>query len=59
MVYLNYLAENNKIYKSLKKGNFQTFLLEGVTGSGKTEVYLHTVLAAKKLGKSSLILVPL
>jgi len=47
-----------KLSDSIKKGMFKTFLLEGVTGSGKTEVYLHAVLEASNLGKSSLILVP-
>jgi primosomal protein N' (replication factor Y) len=48
----------NIVSDSLNKGTYRTFLLEGVTGSGKTEVYLHAVRAALKLGKSSLILVP-
>jgi len=52
----NFVFES--ICNSLIKGVFNTFLLEGITGSGKTEVYLHTVLAASKQGKSSLILVP-
>lgn len=39
-------------------GKFQTFLLEGVTGSGKTEVYLHIVEAILQQGKQALILVP-
>jgi primosomal protein N' (replication factor Y) (superfamily II helicase) len=37
---------------------FQTFLLYGVTGSGKTEVYLQAAQQAVTLGKSVLILVP-
>ena len=48
----------NVLEESLGKGVYHTFLLEGVTGSGKTEVYLHAVRAARKLGKSSLVLVP-
>lgn len=39
-------------------GNFNTFLLEGITGSGKTEVYLTAVEAVIKKGEQALILVP-
>lgn len=35
-----------------------TFLLEGVTGSGKTEVYLQAMAHALKNGKTALLLVP-
>ncbi|MFW0051296.1 MAG: primosomal protein N' [Coxiella endosymbiont of Dermacentor nuttalli] len=38
--------------------NFQTFLLLGITGSGKTEVYLHCIEALVKQGKQALVLVP-
>ncbi|MBT4629738.1 MAG: DEAD/DEAH box helicase family protein, partial [Deltaproteobacteria bacterium] len=47
-----------KLSDSLKNGTYRTYLLEGITGSGKTEVYLHAVREAHKLGKSCLILVP-
>ncbi|MFZ5975960.1 MAG: replication restart helicase PriA [Bacillota bacterium] len=34
------------------------FLLHGVTGSGKTEVYMHVIEACRKKGRSALVLVP-
>ena len=43
---------------SLGSGQFQAFLLEGVTGSGKTEVYLSAIEAALALGRGVLLLVP-
>ncbi len=39
-------------------GRFQAFLLDGVTGSGKTEVYLHAIEAAVRQGLQALVLVP-
>lgn len=37
---------------------YQCFLLEGVTGSGKTEVYLQSLEAILRQGKQALVLVP-
>jgi primosomal protein N' (replication factor Y) len=37
---------------------FATFVLHGVTGSGKTEVYLRVIAEARAAGKGALVLVP-
>jgi primosomal protein N' (replication factor Y) len=37
---------------------FAPFLLYGITGSGKTEVYLHATLHALRRGRRALVLVP-
>jgi primosomal protein N' (replication factor Y) len=39
-------------------GSFAPFLLHGVTGSGKTEVYLRAIARARERGGGALVLVP-
>ena len=46
------------LIKRVKSDDFSVTLLEGVTGSGKTEVYFEAVAAALEAGRQSLILMP-
>ncbi len=46
------------IAAGIRSQAFCTFLLHGVTGSGKTEVYLNAIDVALAAGRSSLLLVP-
>jgi primosomal protein N' (replication factor Y) len=46
------------LHAAQQAGGFRPFLLHGVTGSGKTEVYLRGVEAALELGRGALLLVP-
>lgn len=46
------------ISASLAAGKFRTLLLHGITGSGKTEVYLRSIETVLSQGKSCLFLVP-
>ena len=51
-------AASEKINKSLSSGISKTFLLHGVTASGKTEVYLNSIEKVLSLGKSAIMLIP-
>lgn len=42
----------------IKSSGSRTFLIHGVTGSGKTEVYMHLIEDVLKKGKTALFLVP-
>ena len=47
-----------RIYKSLDEKRHEIFLLHGVTGSGKTEVYLQAMARTLEAGRQGIILVP-
>jgi len=55
---MHQLDAYQQIELALRQQEYQTFLLHGVTGSGKTEVYLRAIDACLALGKSALLLVP-
>ena len=52
------LGAYQQIETALRANQFQAFLLQGVTGSGKTEVYLRAIDACLALGRGALLLVP-
>lgn len=48
----------DKIKENIEKEKYKTFLLYGITGSGKTEIYIKAAEEAIKKGKKVIILVP-
>ncbi len=50
--------EQQKAVERILKSKDKVFLLHGVTGSGKTEIYMHLVSEMIKQNKESIILVP-
>ena len=50
--------EQQKVANRIKNGEKNFYLLKGVTGSGKTEIYINLIKEAIKNGYGSLFLVP-
>ena len=48
----------DEILKSLRKKIFQVFLIFGITGSGKTEIYMRAIEETIQQGREVIVLVP-
>ncbi|MEY3635316.1 MAG: hypothetical protein RLZZ61_1726 [Pseudomonadota bacterium] len=48
----------NSMVEAVRNGGFETFVLDGVTGSGKTETYFEAVAEAIRQDKQVLVLLP-
>jgi len=48
----------SEIQKALQTEKYKAFLLHGITGSGKTEIYIRAMKTALEKGKTALMLVP-
>ena len=51
-------AAAGEIGTAVANGGFSVFLLDGITGSGKTQVYFDSALRAYNAGKSVLLMMP-
>ncbi len=54
----NQNAVSEKLIQAVRDSIFQPYLLDGVTGSGKTEVYFEAVAEALRQDKQTLVLLP-
>lgn len=50
--------EQERVFREIVEGNSSFYLLKGVTGSGKTEVYLSLIRKAFFAGRGNIFLVP-
>lgn len=59
---LQFTPDQQKVYAELQtaiqSGQFHTFLLQGVTGSGKTEIYIRCIRQVLDAGRTAVMMVP-
>ncbi|MEK9628292.1 MAG: primosomal protein N' [Nitrospinota bacterium] len=59
---LKFTPEQKQVFSQLSeaisKSKFQPFLLQGVTGSGKTEIYIRCIQQVLEQGKTAIMMVP-
>ncbi|MCI8327896.1 MAG: primosomal protein N', partial [Lachnospiraceae bacterium] len=48
----------NRVWADVQKKEYNTYLLHGVTGSGKTEVYMELIAKTISLGRQAIVLIP-
>ncbi|MHB8170061.1 MAG: primosomal protein N' [Thermincolia bacterium] len=51
-------AALGEVYQALEEGLPRTYLIHGVTGSGKTEIYLQSIAKVLAMGRQAIVLVP-
>ena len=59
---LKFTTEQKKVFtqlsEAISQSNFQPYLLHGVTGSGKTEIYMRCIQQVLEQGKTAIMMVP-
>jgi len=54
----NLTPEQTKVYESIEFDKENTYLIHGITGSGKTEIYMHLIDDCLNMNKTAIMLVP-